>query len=315
MVDVVVERSAPDRKYLEWTPVLAGALVASALSFVLFTFGAAIGLSLVSPVAGQSYGRWAVAIAMLWTLVVPITSFLVGGYLAGRMRPAWDNADTDEVEFRDGVHGLLVWAVSITIGAVLAFMAAAATAQVGASVATATAHPSDRAAIFSPAVDSLFRGTTVAQAPAATARPADTPAQPSANVARASPSTVQQRSPDVRDEAARILAASVVAGQLTATDREYLVQAVSQRAGVPPEEAEKRVDEAYASAVRAAEAARKATVLAALMTATALMIGLAAAWYAAQRGGHHRDQNIPARFGLPRVPIGRARPSYKPPAS
>jgi hypothetical protein len=26
------------------------------------------------------------------------------------------------------------------------------------------------------------------------------------------------------------------------------------------------------------------------------MIGLAAAWYAAQRGGHHRDGNIPARF-------------------
>ena len=71
---------------------------------------------------------------------------------------------------------------------------------------------------------------------------------------------------------------------------------VASRTGLPPAEAEKRVDFAYAKAVEAVEKARKATVLAGLATATALLLGLAAAWYAAQHGGRHRDQNIPAKF-------------------
>ena len=35
--------------YLEWSAVLAGAALAAALSFVLITFGAAIGVSVASP--------------------------------------------------------------------------------------------------------------------------------------------------------------------------------------------------------------------------------------------------------------------------
>jgi hypothetical protein len=44
------------------------------------------------------------------------------------------------------------------------------------------------------------------------------------------------------------------------------------------------------------------------LTASALLIGLAAAWYAAQRGGHNRDYNVwPGRTIV--------RPSTRPPLS
>ena len=103
---------------------------------------------------------------------------------------------------------------------------------------------------------------------------------------------------DLRDEVTRVLVASVSAGQLTDTDQAYLAQIVAQRAAVPAPEAEKRVSDAYAEAGRVVDEARKAAVLVGLVTTTALLFGLAASWYAAQRGGHHRDQNIPAKFGL-----------------
>jgi hypothetical protein len=109
------------------------------------------------------------------------------------------------------------------------------------------------------------------------------------------------------------LAAAVADGSLSAADRNYLAQVVSARTGLSIAEAEKRVDDSYAKAMSAVEAARKAAVAAGLTTATALLIGLAAAWYAAQRGGQHRDQNIPAKFRLG-GPLTRRRSPVPPPS-
>ena len=48
MVDVVVNAGARRHELCEWGAVFAGALAASAISFVLLTAGASIGLSLIS---------------------------------------------------------------------------------------------------------------------------------------------------------------------------------------------------------------------------------------------------------------------------
>ena len=55
MVDVVATPARAGTSYVEWGAVFAGALAASAISFVLLTAGASIGLSLISPYAGKSY--------------------------------------------------------------------------------------------------------------------------------------------------------------------------------------------------------------------------------------------------------------------
>lgn len=260
--------------YVEWAPILAGAVAASAISFVLVTAGAAIGLSLLSPYPSQSYGKWAATVSAFWCIFVPIVSLLVGGYLAGRMRAAW-SADPDEVQFRDGVHGLLVWATAVILGGIIGYLAATAAAQVGGELGkTAIA---DRGSLVASSVDTLLRPATGTAAPALSA--GQSPA-----------------APDNRDELTRILVSSTANGSLENGDRDYLSEVVASRTGLPPDQAQKRVEEVYAVALERVETARKAAVAAGLATATALLLGLAAAWYAAQRGGHHRDHNIPARF-------------------
>ena len=57
-----------------------------------------------------------------------IGSLMIGGYVAGRMRTRWSEPG-DEVEFRDGLHGGLVWAVGVLISALLIFATAGAAAR------------------------------------------------------------------------------------------------------------------------------------------------------------------------------------------
>lgn len=259
--ELVIERS-----HVEWSPVFAGALAAAALSSVLLTAGASIGLSLISAYPGHSYAGSAGTIAAAWSLIVTIGSFMLGGYIAGRMRSSWHEGGVDEVAFRDGMHGFLVWSLGIVAGALLVMVTTITTAQVGAQVASSAGAQSDT--VLAPATDTLLRSSTTAAAPTAATAQLD------------------------RDEVARILAISVANGQMNANDRTYLAQKVAQRAGIPLDEAEKRVDTAFADAQRAVEKARKAAALIGLLTASALLISLAAAWYAAQRGGHNRDHNL-----------------------
>jgi hypothetical protein len=259
--ELVVERS-----HVEWGPVFAGALAAAALSSVLLAAGASLGLSLISAYPDHSHAKSAGTIAAAWSLIVTIGSFMLGGYIAGRMRSSWHEAGPDEVAFRDGMHGLLVWSLGIVAGALLVMFASIATAQLGTQVASSPATQND--SVFAPATDTLLRTSTTAAAASTATSQAD------------------------RDEIGRMLATSVANGQLSANDRAYLAQKVAQRAGVPQDEAEKRVDAAFADAQRAAEKARKAAVLTGMVTVSALLISLAAAWYAAQRGGYNRDNNL-----------------------
>jgi hypothetical protein len=57
-----------------------------------------------------------------------IGAFMAGGYVAGRMRSRWRETG-DESDFRDGLHGGLVWAVGVTIGALIFLSTAGAVAR------------------------------------------------------------------------------------------------------------------------------------------------------------------------------------------
>ena len=125
------------------------------------------------------------------------------------------------------------------------------------------------------------------------------PATPAGSTPAASAPTTYA-SGEVRSELLRIMAKSVTVGSLAPNDRTYLSSVVAQRTGIAQPEAERRVDEAYAEAARAtkqaADTARRTALLAGFVTAASLLISLAAAWWAGIRGGHHRDNAIPARF-------------------
>ncbi|MFO0992934.1 MAG: hypothetical protein U1E67_13505 [Hyphomicrobiales bacterium] len=279
----VVNLEQDKGSYVDWPAIIAGAVLASAISFVLFAFGAALGLSLTSPYPreGVSVTTFGIVLA-LWVLWVLVSSLAAGGYLAGRMRRR-HSLNSHETEMRDGAHGLLVWGLSVLAGALIATWTAtgavnkaadAAGSLVSASaqgVMTAISSASDPLGYVT---DSLFRSTGTPPAPAS---------------ADAATRTTQQ--------AGRIIARNALAPEFDPNDRTYLIQLVSQATGLPEADATTRVDQAVtqlntlaAEARAAAEKARKFTLLLAFLTAASLAVAAAAAWWAATVGGDHRDQ-------------------------
>ena len=246
--------------YVDWAAVFAGAVVALAVSFVLMTFGSAVGLAAVSPWTSTSRSVTAVTFgAAFWMILVHIWSLSLGGYLAARMRHRRSGATSTEVEFRDGAHGVIVWGLSVTTGAIIAALVAASIARGGLQLVANTA--SDPASIAS---ETLLRA----------------PARPSAETPSA----------DTRAEIGRLMMTSTGTNGMSAPDRTYVAQLVAARTGIPQAEAEKRLNDAITQLKDATDKARKAAVLTGFVTAATLLLGAVAAWWGASVGGAHRDE-------------------------
>lgn len=283
-----VETMAVDtRPYVEWGAIIAGAILASAIAFVLLTFGSAIGLTVTSPFKGEGLSGTALAVAIaLWVLSVQIFSFIAGGYLAGRLRRRVPEATESEAEMRDAWHGLLVWAIGTLIGAYLATFAISGVAKGGAEAARLAG---------SGAVAATTPGAMVAAANAS-----DPLGYVADKLLRSDTPAANADAEASRGEVVRILAAGAVSGEIPADDKAYLAQLVAAHTGLSQSDAEKRVNEVLAKAdaavKTAAEKARKASVLLAFLTAASLLASATAAWWAARLGGRHRDQGVEFRL-------------------
>lgn len=304
----MVDRIAPATgvaavKYLEWGPILGGAFAASAVSFLLLTFGGAIGLSLASPWpnAGASATTIGVVVA-IWSIIVQVGGFAAGGYLAGRMRSRWAEPG-NEGSFRDGAHGFLVWAVGVTVGAVLLALVGLSTLQTGlqsaAVVGAGATAGATNAAVKGQLNPSDYATDLLLRPSATTTQTNQTPG----SVTTQNTPTLQSGQTDVRPEVGRIFSLSIRDRQITARDRDYLTSVVSQRTGLAQPEAQKRVDEAVAEAQRleiqirdAADKTRKAGILAAFLAAASLLASIVAAVASASLGGRHRDSDTYPHF-------------------
>jgi hypothetical protein len=300
---------------VSWGAIIAGALSAAALSFVLLAIGAAFGLSVTSPwdfTGGRDTGETAAALgigAAIFLIIVHALASGVGGYLAGRLRSKLIGLRGDETYFRDTAHGLVVWAVSALTTILMIACLAMATASGTVAVGAATLNAAGQAASSAPAlldgagqgdlryyVDSLFR-----PAPGA---PTTTGTQAPAGGAATVPTMAPESRPDAdarmeREEIGRI-AQVALDGEISAEDRTYVAQIVARETGVPQAEAEQRVDqmierakaakaEAVETAQQAADAARQAGMYTALWAAVAMLAGAFAASLAATWGGRARD--------------------------
>jgi hypothetical protein len=260
--------------------VIAGALTAAALASVLHAFAAAIGLAVSSTAP-----TWRDASIALWILsgvylmLVALLAYGVGGYVAGLLRdrygsvtsatasPVTTDVAIDEVEMRDGLHGLLVWALATLLTVLLLLLAASASTRLAAPSAGAAGPGASVAGenIIAFDLDRLLRGD-------------------------------RRQGEDVahtRAEAARILLTSSSHNGVAAEDRAYLARLVAARTGLAPPEAERRVDAAIASAKENIARARRSTVIIAFMAGAAAILGAAAAWFAAVAGGEQRDERAP----------------------
>jgi hypothetical protein len=278
MADTVTSRDAAsgeisrDGSYVDWPCAIAGAVVSSAVSFVLFTFGSGIGLSIVSPWSGAGSSMVTFAIlATLFTVVVQVSAFAAGGYLAGRMRRPWNDSKSTEIEYRDGVHGALVWAVGALLGALILAATAGGLARGAVDVSSAARSGNSSTDMSAYAIDGLLRSNRVPEA-------LNVPGQ-------------GQGSDALRLEIGRLMAGAA-RGDFNPADRTYLAQLVASRTGLSQAEAEARVDQTISKAKAVADKARKGGIIAAFLAAASLMAGLVAAWSAAMIGGSHRDQGI-----------------------
>jgi hypothetical protein len=248
-----------------WGAIWCGAIVAAAVSFVLLSFGSALGLAVASP---SSTWRDTSAILSvlsgLWLLLASLAGFGLGGYLSGRLRTPRTDESTDETEFRDGACGLAAWALAIIIGAVLTFAAARALTSNSSSMSSPAATTSTAEPLIALELDQLFRSDRKL---------------PDAGDA------------EIRSQAARIVASGLGHEGMAADDRAYLVRMVEQRTGLAPPQAEARVSAIVAKSQEALTRARHAAVILAFMIGASLLIGAAIAWVAATGGGQHRGES------------------------
>src|SRR5690349_23117639 len=104
--------AAEDSGKLRWGGIIAGAICASALALVLHAFAGAVGVSLSS--AAPTWRDSSAALVLLsglYLILVALASYGFGAYIAARLRAP--STDTSEIgEFRNGVDGLLVWALA-----------------------------------------------------------------------------------------------------------------------------------------------------------------------------------------------------------
>jgi hypothetical protein len=106
---------------VSWAAIFAGAVAALALAIVLTSLAAGFGLRFASPWPGaRGLSADFTPVLGAWMIVAQVLAAALGGYLAGRLRTKWLNVHGHEVHFRDTAHGLLAWALSTVLGAVLA---------------------------------------------------------------------------------------------------------------------------------------------------------------------------------------------------
>jgi hypothetical protein len=116
--------------YPEWGPVI-GAIAAAALAFVLHSFAFAIGLSVSSAAPTWRDALFAlVALSGLYIILAALVSYGLGGYLAGLMRARLSSRE--DADLRDGIQGLLAWALATLLTAVIGLATVQALTHLGA---------------------------------------------------------------------------------------------------------------------------------------------------------------------------------------
>ena len=249
-------------RLIEWSPIVLGALAATALSSVLLGFGATIGLGISSTAPTWRDASAALTILSgLYLILQAIISFGLGGYIAGRLRAAGGTvaratvADTvvEQTEQADGVHGLGAWALAVVMGALLATLIGAATVS-RTSPARSASQATAAEPLLSYELDRLFRAA--------------------------------RRAPNVdlsaeRAEAGRILLTTSSHSGVSSDDRTYLIQQVGALTGLSPADSERRVDNTLGNARTAIQRSRRSTIIVAFSIAAAVLLGAVAAWAAA----------------------------------
>lgn len=320
----VIAVSGEQASYVDWSAVFAGTAIASAMSLLLYSFGASVGLYVAQPWSNAAATTTAVSMAVIiFVALAYIYSLALGSYFTGRMRPR-HSFNADESQFRDGASGLIVWAISLIVGALIAsnVLVGAADRIATAGYRTAAGVSSAVAPFAESAVDSMLRAPNAgpskmaaAPAPAATPAPqaaaapeAGSPATesvatsntsaastlattpPSANAEGNSANLTEQQ----REQIGRIVMRSLGKGEISEADKQYLANVLENQFGYDPEQAlitvNQKMDQALQETEEFLVEAKANTAFAGFWTAVVVLLSGLASWWAATLGGAHRDE-------------------------
>ncbi|MGB7076168.1 MAG: hypothetical protein WBD53_03175 [Xanthobacteraceae bacterium] len=305
---------------ISWSAVIAGAITAIAVSFIIIALGSGIGMAVVSPYSYSSPSATTMTvIGALWLVFAQAVGFAVGGYVAGRVRRSPALLHTDEVKFRDGANGLVVWAIGVFATAIVLVAAvnkvenAAANTAIGTlAVGTAGTAAMAQGPSVNYFTDTLLRNGPQNAANAGEAAngnsaggAASSPGAPSGATASGTPSAspsnsssqaaaFRETSNQQRIQINRILVTSLGPHGISSDDRTYLAQLVAEQTGMSQADAQKRVDavvnQMKQDATQAAETARKAAAYLSFWTFMSLLFGAVCATLGGILGGDLRDE-------------------------
>lgn len=273
----IQEQTAPDsgngRGYVDIPAIFAGAIVAAGITVVLATFSVGLGLGSFSFDENGGISVFMLILTGLVSVVSLVAAYMLGGYIAGRMRRRSDDGATDETTARDGIHGLVVWGLGVVLSGLLAAgavtggvkavggaagsVAEATGSVVGGTVQGAGLLAGGLASGAGQLVGGVAQGAGQAVAPtlsdmmphglqsnpinyisnallrANTNQPAATPDMPAADNSDASASDVSG-----------VLVNVVTTGEISEEDQNFLRETVAARTGLSPAEVDARVTQA-----------------------------------------------------------------------
>ena len=267
--DLGRERAGPSAatfRRLSWGAILAGAILALMIQFMLGLFGLGVGLS--SP-TGPASGI--VSLGGLWAVFVVLVGVFAGAFAAARFAGIPSRID-------GALHGIVTWAVTALLA--LYLLTSGAASLVGGAFGVLGQSVGDMAT----AAEALVPGSSsLAQSLRGGSEPLFAPASRAAGADEAGASAPP--APGIAAPAARDAAYAEVVAALSGGDdqeaRGAAVDAVARVAGVDRAEAERRFDsfaERFAEARTTMEAARRtaasALARASLAAFVAMLLGM-----------------------------------------
>ncbi len=258
----------PNRSFVDWPAIFAGTAIASGTMAVFTAFAGGLGLNAISADNGGEISTTWLIITGLFVVISMVASYMLGGYIAGRMRrPASETTPRDERTTRDGVNGLVVWGIGTVVSAFLALGVVSGGAKAVGSVAQTAVEATGSAVggavqgagqlaggVVSGAgnaVGGIAQGAGQAAAPSLeqslpqglkanpieyftdTLLRTDTPALNS-----------DPNSGDFQRQAGGILSNLLSTGEISDADKAWMANQVAARTGIPQADAQNRVNQA-----------------------------------------------------------------------
>jgi len=297
-------------RVVSWGAIFSGVFIAAAAYIALLILGTGLGFTVVSAWNLQDYTTGAIGgTALVWIVLTQIISLGGGGYVTGRLASDFNNQKSQETHFYDIAHGLLVWALSSMMVALLLGTATSSLLSGGLSLVTAISKGAGAGIgagatyALSPGHDNLAIGSESDPVNYAL----DVLLRPESAENAHDVSSSPKMSNEQKREIARIFMKSVKNDGMSDADKKYVAQLVAQFTGMPRPEALTRVEatlEQIHNAVNKANeqireafnSARDATAAAALWSFATLLFGAVVTAGAACYGGNWRQR----RFARPK---------------